>query len=411
MVRVLLVTDEWPWPTRSGYRQRLDRVVRALAAAHELDLVVATSVAAERPPPPQDVRVRRVHVVVAPYRAEGPVVRVTRWLRGRLPRTLAYRDWREVRAAVAAVAAEDYDAVWFSHAGTWAACSDLLRGSARVVDLDNLDSFLEAHRLQAMALPRGVGLRRRAAGLARLAAHEVDRRRWRRLERAVRDGADAVLVCSELDRRRLAGPRVRVVENGYEPGARHAVARPTTPGPVFVLVGLLTYEPNRDAATFFAGQVLPLLRESLPDAELHVVGRYAAPRDVAGFVGQPGVRVKGEVPDVVEELARARAVVVPVRFGGGTRIKILEAFALGLPVVSTTVGAEGLEVVPGEHLLVADDPASFAAACAALHHDAALRERVSAAGHELWSRRYRWSLIEPAILSAVDEAVAASSER
>lgn len=410
-MRVLLVIDEWPWPARSGYRQRLDRVVRALADVHELDIVVMTSAVAEHPAAPEGVRVRATHAVVAPYRAERSVVRLMRWLGGRLPRALAYRDWRHAREAVAVLSREDYDAVWFSHASTWAACGDLVSGPARVVDLDNLDSYLEGHRRQAMSRTRQAGVRGRLAALAPLVAHGIDGRRWRRLETAVRDGADAVLVCSELDRRRLPGPRVRVVGNGYEPGAVRPAERPAAPGPVFTLVGLLTYEPNRDAATYFATRVLPLLRRSLPDAEFRVVGRYASPRDIAGFAAEPGVIVTGEVSDVAEELALARVVVVPVRFGGGTRIKILEAFALGLPVVSTSIGAEGLEVVPGEHLLVADDPTAFAEACIALYRDAALYDRVAGAGRELWSRRYRWSLIEPTILATVAEAVATAGER
>ena len=115
----------------------------------------------------------------------------------------------------------------------------------------------------------------------------------------------------------------------------------------------------------------------------------------------------GEVADVTAELMAADIVVVPIRFGGGTRIKILEAFAHRIPVVSTTVGCEGLDVVDGEHLLVADDPATFASACIRLHENADLRASLVAAAAELWTNRYRWTVVTPAIVSAVQAAVGA----
>ena len=215
------------------------------------------------------------------------------------------------------------------------------------------------------------------------AADAVDEGRWRRLEREIATSGAAVVVCSELDRDRLGRPNVWVVPNGYERAAQSPAptdlgpARPT--GPVLILVGLLTYEPNRDAAAFFATQILPHVRRHRPEAQFHVVGRYDSEADLDPWRGLPGVKVLGEVADVPTQLAAADIAVVPIRFGGGTRIKILEAFAHRLPVVSTTVGCEGLGVVDGEHLLVADDPVAFAAACVRLTEDAALRARLVAA--------------------------------
>ena len=113
----------------------------------------------------------------------------------------------------------------------------------------------------------------------------------------------------------------------------------------------------------------------------------------------------GEVAEVGAELAAADIAVVPIRFGGGTRIKILEAFAYRIPVVSTTVGCEGLDVVDGEHLLIADDPAAFAAACVRLHEDADLRARLVTAAAQLWETRYRWTVLTPTIVDAVRAAL------
>ena len=241
-------------------------------------------------------------------------------------------------------------------------------------------------------------MRRQLAARLGQAADAVDERRWRRLERQAATAGGTVVVCSELDRKRLGGTNVWVVPNGYE---RAQVPAPTerdpTPAaaPVLIMVGLLTYEPNRDAADFFASTILPHIRRSHPDARFHMVGRYDSDAAVHPWRNLPGVQVLGEVADVGAELAAADIAVVPIRFGGGTRIKILEAFAHRIPVVSTTVGCEGLDVVDGEHLLVADDPASFASACIRLSEDADLRARLVAAAAELWTSRYRWTVLSP----------------
>ena len=171
------------------------------------------------------------------------------------------------------------------------------------------------------------------------------------------------------------------------------------------MVGLLTYEPNRDGAAFFAAQILPRVRRLSAGARFHVVGRYDSDAAVDPWRDLPGVKVLGEVADVAAELRAADIAVVPIRFGGGTRIKILEAFAHRIPVVSTSVGCEGLDVVDGEHLLVADDPETFASACIRLYEDADLRARLVAAAAQLWESRYRWTVLTPAIVSTVQAAL------
>jgi len=176
---------------------------------------------------------------------------------------------------------------------------------------------------------------------------------------------------------------------------------------VLLFIGLLTYEPNRDAVAWFAREVLPLVRARRPEARFRVVGQHGS--DVVDALhGISGVELAGEVPDVTPELAEAGVVVVPVRFGGGTRIKVLEAFAHGVPVVSTTVGCEGLDVEDGRHVLLADDPPSLAAACLRLLEDEERRTALSAQAGDLWQRRYRWTVIAPTVGEIVETALARS---
>lgn len=394
-MRVLVVADEYPWPARSGYRLRLAEVVRTLSAGAQVDLLVAVlpSAPAREPAP---ACVRSCTVVAAGVLPGGRVRRAGRWLLGGRPRALSWRDWGAVRTAAAGLLAEPYDLVWFSHAAAHVALGDLVTGP-RVVDLDNLEGFLLRHRR---------GAREQAGPAARALdlADALDERRWHRLERGVADGTRTVAVCSELDRGRLgAGPGVVVVPNGYSP-AEPPAPRTPAPDPVLLLVGLLTYAPNLDAARYAGAEVLPRLRRSVPGARLRVVGRYDDPRQVAPLTALEAVTVVGEVPAVGPELAAAAVAVVPVRFGGGTRIKVLEAFAHGVPVVSTTVGCEGLDVVAGVHLLVADDADAFAAACAQLLVDPALRDRLVEQARALWHERYRWEVVRPAITAAARHA-------
>ena len=172
---------------------------------------------------------------------------------------------------------------------------------------------------------------------------------------------------------------------------------------MIALVGLLTYEPNTDAAWYFVEKVLPRVRDQLSGVRLKLIGRYDT--FVEPLATFPGIELRGEVPDVSAELAEADLSIVPIRFGGGTRVKVLESFARRIPVVSTTIGYEGIEAVPGEHLLVGDDPAGFANACVRLLEDQALRVQITDAAYELWFRKYRWSDLRPQV-SALAQRVA-----
>ncbi len=404
-MRILVVADEHPWPPTSGYRQRLARVVRTLAADHEVDVLVVRHDGRPAPTPPHDLALGRVRTVQAPSHPGSAARRAWRWWRSDQPRSLDRHDWTHARSELSRWSTLSYDAVWWSHATTYLRLGDLVACPA-VVDLDNLESEVLRHRRESQRRAGARSARDRARRAARMAADALDERRWRRAEQAVRDRVEVIAVCSELDRERLGGPNVVVVENGYERRGEpvEMVGQPSTP--VVLMVGLLTYEPNLDAATWFARDVVPLLRRRVPGAVFRVVGRFDHEWQVATLRGLEGVEVTGEVPDVGEELRAATISVVPVRFGGGTRIKILEAFAYGVPVVSTAVGAEGLEVEPGTHLVVADTPEDLAASCAQLVDDRDLRRDLAVAGQHLWHARYRSDLVAPTISAAVDRAVA-----
>jgi glycosyltransferase involved in cell wall biosynthesis len=149
----------------------------------------------------------------------------------------------------------------------------------------------------------------------------------------------------------------------------------------------------------FVKHVFPRIRAVHPDVQLRIVGRYDDA--VAQLGSQTNVTVTGYVPRIEDELARSDVVIVPIRFGSGTRIKLLEAFAHRIPSVSTTLGAEGLDVVDGTHLLLADDDEAFASACVRLLRDLELRRALVNEAERLYLARYQWSQIHETVAELV----------
>ena len=217
---------------------------------------------------------------------------------------------------------------------------------------------------------RGLAALHEAAGdLAAAAIERAEAGRYARLERQELGRFHRVYVCSEDDRRALArrhgSRRVVVIPNAVRLPAS-TPARPRGGPFTLVFVGTLGYYPNEDAATFFCAEVLPCLEAAAGrPVRLLIVGSNPS-AGVRALARDGVVTVTGAVPDLRRYYAAADAVVVPLRAGGGTRIKVLEAFAYRRPVVSTTVGVQGIEATPGAHLLIGDTPGTFADQCARL---------------------------------------------
>ena len=227
------------------------------------------------------------------------------------------------------------------------------------------------------------------------ARREARLRRAEELEYARR--VDRVVVVSANDRdalvQQLPTLDVDVVPNGVDVD-RFAPSDAPEPGrrPSAVFVGKMDYRPNVDAVRWFCSEILPRVRMSEPRFGLTICGSEPT-RAVMELAKLPGVSVTGRVPDVRPYVDEAALVVVPLRAGSGTRLKILEALALGRAVVSTSIGAQGLDVVPGEHLELADDPGAFSEAVLRLIGDPAWRERLGRSGRRLVVERYAWSAL------------------
>ena len=387
-MNILLVAPDLPWPPTTGMRIRNAAILAALAGHGDVDLF---SLVGRRSGPPEDPSgaVQRLQVTPRPDRRRRRSAQA-RWIAtSRLPWSVSDRDWDEARATFEAWTRPRYDLAWILQAGPFVGFRELITAPL-VVDLNDLEDWKIVGR-EASDRKRT----RRAAALV-----ELNRRRWRRLQDRITSTADVVTVCSEIDQARLAVPNVSVVANGYpspdRPLGRVDVGEP----PTLLLVGLFSYAPNIDAAFRLVHDILPELRILMPDIRVRLVGDHRG--EIASLADTPGVTVTGRVPDIAVELARADAVVVPVRFGSGTRLKILEAFAHRIPVIATPAACEGLNVAAGEHLAVASTPKDFARACRDVLTDAGLRSRMVAAAENLYHERYTTD----SVAAAVGEIVA-----
>lgn len=407
-MRILCVSDIYPWPATDGYRQRLSQLLRGLGEAGEVDLFAVESGRDELEPGPAPAPgVLRAFVSPRPpFRRDAR--KVLRWLASPLPRAVLWHEWDRARRELRAWAERSYDVVWYSHLDGYLALGKTVAGP-EIVDLDNLeDGKVRALRQLGRAGRPG---RSSLDALVGQGFDMVDERRWSRLQRAAAASAKRVVVCSELDRRRLASPTTTVVPNGYELEGPPVGTGPHGPsGPVFTMVGLMIYPPNRDAAEHFARDVLPIVRRREPGAEFRIVGRGSLGGNPIASL--PGVVVRGQVDDIRDELAQTDVAVVPIRFGGGTRIKVLEAFAHRVPVVATRTGAEGIEATDGEHLLLSDDgdAESLAGACLRLVQDDALRSRLVDAAERRYQERYRWDVIRPQVAALAREVADAAMD-
>jgi glycosyltransferase involved in cell wall biosynthesis len=218
-----------------------------------------------------------------------------------------------------------------------------------------------------------------------------------------------VIAVSEQDREAMKGmvdpDRISVIPTGvdlskyqYDPTLRPA-------SPLVVFTGSMDWEANIDGVEYFCKNVWPQVISRIPAARFRIVGR--APHARVRALASDSVEVTGSVPSIVDHLREAAVIVVPLQIGGGTRIKIYEGMAMGKATVSTTIGAEGLDVHGGRDIVLADDPASFADAICNLLQDENVRRRFEAAAAET-ARKYDWSVIAQKFTGVLQKTIDAA---
>ena len=387
-MRILFAAPFLPYPPDSGGRARSYHLLHRLAERHAVDLVAFYHDPADlaRVPPLAGL-CASVRTVPAPAYPLGPRARLRRALFS--PADLVMPR-RSADMAAALSGSPSFDLAFLEDLGA--------AEYARLVP-----AILSKHNVEA-ELYRQMAHTKRPFSPAWALAH-LEARALARNESTTAALFRRVIVVSEQERSRLAihcpASRIAVVPNGVDTAyfaPQPAVAE--EPGSL-LFVGTFFWPPNIDAARWLVRDILPLIRREVPDVRLCLAG-HDPPPVIQALACPPGVVVAGSVPDVRPYLARAAVCVAPLRIGGGTRLKILDALAMGRPVVSTSLASEGLDLAGGHELLIADGAEAFAAATARLLRDPAQRAALGAAGRQAVESRHTW----PTVLAGLEPLIA-----
>lgn len=311
---------------------------------------------------------------------------------------------------------------WFREQRYDVAVCDFLDAAVNFPGRLNIPSVLFQHNVESEIWRRHAAT---AGNPAKKMIYRMEFRKMLRYERAVVRKFQHVIAVSANDRSIMMqwvdADRVTVVPTGvdlaqYRPDPTESAPANSDPNPLaasaplITFVGAMDWEPNVDAVEYFCAEVWPLIKAEVPRARFRIVGRNPG-RRVQQWASNSNsnhgsIEVTGRVPSVVEHLRQSAVVVVPLRIGGGTRLKIYEAMATAKAVVSTTVGAEGLDVHHGRDIMLADDARSFAQAVIMLLRDPALRRRYEKAAAET-AARYDW----PAVGERFSEVLRSVAEK
>jgi glycosyltransferase involved in cell wall biosynthesis len=390
-LRILYVSQVPASPPRFGAQARVHGLMTQLARHHDVAAVmlVDDEFDAEECRHAMQAYCREVTLVPNPHRSKGFPKRVLQ-----LRSLASTKSFERLRVTVPAMQsaldrvlrAKRFDVVnlefsFLGHCNLRQAPPGE-RLPALVVDSHNIDYDLARQFVRA-----GSSVGRRLYAWAN----------WRKLRReelgTYRD-ADGVYLCSAVDQRRLLdqvpGVRTAVIPNAAD--VEYFQPRPTDPRPdgcTVVYFGLLSYVPNVDGVVHFLRDIWPRIAEAHPQARCKIIGGRPPPSLLA--LAGPRVELTGFVSDLRPHLAAAAAVVVPLRLGGGTRLKIVEGMAMGKAIVSTTLGAEGIEAIPGRDLLIEDRPAAFADSVNRVLAEPGLAARLGRSARRLAVERYAWS--------------------
>lgn len=362
--RVLAVVPDWPWPASTGGRWRTAGIVDALRTASDVTLLATTDPEAVAPAP------WRTAVAAFARRHASARARLADLgigvIRGRhvaLQRAIA----SGMSSAFAEIVARERPAVVILGRGFGGPFITIAKAAGARVILEADESLIVYNR--SILLSQAAARARLRAAVDLLAVLRMEGRDFNRADEVWLSNAE------ELARVKAARPAVNL---RLVPNIAPALAfEPAGPINAVGFVGFFRHPPNEEAAMTLAVSVMPLLRAKEGPAELRLIGRDPTQRLLALASRESQVIVTGEVPDVVPELRAAGVLAMPIRSGGGSRIKALEAAAAGVPIVSTAFGMSGLALLAGRDFLRAESPTAFAEAITALANDAELRERLT----------------------------------
>lgn len=394
-MKILFISRWYPYPPDNGSKIRIFNLIKYLSFRHEVDLIsFATEAIAETHLTAMHRYCRRVTVI--PYRSFQPT-RLKALLGFFSPRPRSVIDTYNVEMQLCVDQANQkrsFDLVVASQV-------DMAPYVIAFPNTIKILEELEVTTLYEQFVKQPHPLKKLRGGLT-----------WWKLSHYVGQLLsvfDGCTVVSEGERERVRRitsgyPALAVVPNGVDLVHYTADFGPPETD-TLIYSGALTYQANFDAVDYFLREILPLIQLERPQVKLIITGKLdGVPVD--RLPKTPGVIFTGYLDDIRPAVAQSWASIVPLRVGGGTRLKILEALALGTPVVTTSKGVEGLDLVPGCDLLLADSPADFATAVLRLLADKALREQLSCNGRRAVESKYDWQMIGQQFNDFIEQAVA-----
>jgi glycosyltransferase involved in cell wall biosynthesis len=379
-LRVLLVSGQFPFPPTWGFATRVHQLARQVASRHDLTLLSYGE-------PDDDWAVdrsaRQFDVRIVPWRPPSTAAKRTAQVSSALsrrPYQSRFTYSQQMQRAIGELCATgQFDVVQVE--------------TSMLCTFDfpsHLPLIIDEHNIEYEVLQR---VHQAERSVLRRSFSDLEYRRFRRFEQTWWRRAAACVLTSSREEAIVHWEApltpTEVVPNGVDLdyfSPRHPSTEPDT----VLFNGALNYRPNLDAAYHLVDEIWPRVLEACPGATLTIVGRGAEAE--LRRLRRPQVLVTGEVPDVRPYLEKAAVVAVPIRMGGGTRLKVLEALAMAKPVVSTKLGCEGVNVRHGRHLCIEDDPAPFAAAITALFADRTAATALGRAGRVLMEQEYSWDL-------------------
>jgi polysaccharide biosynthesis protein PslH len=399
-LKILFLSRWFPYPIDNGSKIRVFNLIDHLSQRHDVDLIsFSTEPVSESARGMMQQYCRTVeHVPYQPFRPRA--LRAMLGYFSPKPRSVRETFSAEMAGLVKRFASENrYDAVIASQMDM-APYALLVKGTARILEEIELTTLYEQQHHSS---------------------HPIEKRRysfmwwkWNKYLGSLLLGFEGATVVSELERKRVLSiaPQnvpVRVVPNGVAVSAMlQDFGKPERGRLVFS--GPLSYGPNLQGMQYFLGEIYPLVQAQYPSVHLSITGRQDEEL-IAGLPQRDGVVFTGFLDDIRPTVAQSWGAVVPLLTGGGTRLKVLEALALGVPVVSTAKGVEGLDLIPGKEYLLGDDASQFARAVLHLLKDSELRRQLSSAGRRAVQASYDWAKIGPCFCDFVEETAAKKREK
>jgi len=397
-IRILFVTLHCPFGASYGAKVRVLNIGRLLNRIGKVSLVIV------RPFPVDEESLNRTRqefdlkriVYLNPNSLRNPVDRIRHRIRHELDPSYLKTEGIEAcesdREAMLRMI-DEYDVIWV-HTLRVANALQIFRWPHTVIDIDDIRSrfYASVAKSEAAIFKRVLSYRRSFL--------------WRRRERLLKKRFSLISVCSENDRQYLGGGhRIHVIPNGFSPPAKllnHAPSFPARLG----FIGSFLWMPNRVGVEWFIRDVWPLIKRDAPDIKLRLIGKGS--NENYPSMG-PDIDGLGYVEDITEEVATWSAMIVPVTVGGGTRVKIAEAFSRKCPIVSTTLGAFGYQVLNGEDLLIADKAQDFASACVLLLKNTELGSKISENAWKKFLKNWTWDSIGTSVSKAVRDCLSRSN--